>query len=414
MKRPVSIARLCLLLACTAPHLAASAQDLPSDTQKAEVADTPAAKDPVGWLLETAADAAASMPLKPHVKTRSRLQVTVVEAALAAGRYSFAEEKVSAIANWRRGLAQAAIAVHFAELGDREKAEAALVKAQAIEKGITDELDQGWRRDRVRVTIARAFALLGDPKTAAAIQMNLVPSEAGRLAVLSARTVTKEQLEKQLGTLSEIATNGDMEQVKYALLSMAELYGRFYDSEEHRASTETLIRDKWKAMPLEPRIEVLEALAAHDVANKNIAHACVLADEVTVIVTGNRWNLEQSVAMRGRAADLFLLSGQVEKARALLADALALYGRTQPKIVSIYRGQALRPLAESYVKLGDAEAAGLVYERALQEALVNPNSRPRTEDLVATCASIIQSGLTPSKSLLRSVALVRENLGDPW
>lgn len=384
------------------------------DELKAQEVQAPETEDPVGWLLQTAADAAGIMPLKPHVKTRSRLQVTIVESALAAGRDAFAAEQVSSIANWRRGLAQATIAVHLAESGDREKAEAALAKAQAIEQGITDELDQGWRRDRVRVTIARAFAVLGDLKTAAAIQMKLVPSEAGRLAVLSAATVTKEQLQQQIGTLSEIATNGDMEQVKYALLSMAELYGRFYDSEEHRESTEALIRAKWQAMPLEPRIEVLEALAGHDVTNKNIVHARALAAEVSIIVTGNRWNLEQAVGMRGRAADLFTLIGQADKARALLTEALALYGKTQPKIVSIYRGQALRPLAESYVKLGDVDAATAVYERALQEALVNPNSRPRTEDLVATSASIIKSGLVPSQSLLRSVALVRENLGAPW
>jgi len=266
----------------------------------------------------------------------------------------------------------------------------------------------------VRVTIARAFALLGDPKTAAAIQMNAVPSEAGRLAVLSAGTIPEKQLDKQIGTLAEIATNGDMEQVKYALLSMAELYGRFYESKERRDSIEALIRDKWKAMPLEPRIEVLEALASHDVSNGKLEHARAIADEVKIIVTGNRWNLDQSVAMHGRAADLFSLTGQPDRARALLADALGLYAKIQPKIVNIYRGGALRPIAESYVKLGDKAAASDVYVRALEEALDNPNSRPRAEDLVATCASIVESGLEPKKPLLRSVATVRAKLGAPW
>ncbi len=407
---PIAIAYL--LLATAAPSVAGSlSTPIVQDDHRAAQVNT---EDPVGWLLSTASEAAALMPLKPHVKTRSRLQVAVVESALAVGRGEFASAQVPGIANWRRGLAQAKIAVHYAEAGNREKAEAALAEAQEIEKGITDEFDQGWRRDRVRVTMARVFALLGDTKTAAAIQLQAVPGEAGRLATLSTHAIQEEHLDQQIATLGEIAENGEMEQVKYALLSVAELYGRFYDSAERRASLEALIRDKWKAMPLEPRIEVLESLAAYDVAHNNLDHARAIADEVTVIVTGNRWNMEQSVAMHGRAADLLALSDQADKAHALLSEAMTLYGKLEPKIVSIYRGQALRPIAESYVKLGAEDAAVAIYQRALTEALVNPNSRPRAEDLVATCASIVESGLTPPRSLLRSVAQVRQNLGAPW
>ena len=77
-------------------------------------------------------------------------------------------------------------------------------------------------------------------------------------------------------------------------------------------------------------------------------------------------------------------------------------------------GRALRPLAEAYASLGQRMIASDLYERALTEAVVNPNSRPRVEDLVKVSISITRSGIEPSRSLELALDRVAKGLGEPW
>ena len=98
-----------------------------------------------------------------------------------------------------------------------------------------------------------------------------------------------------------------------------------------------------------------------------------------------------------------------------MADqALAKYDELREAINSIWRGRALRPLAAAYQVLGKEMIAGDLFERALVEAQLNPNSRPRVEDLVKTSIAIAASGLTPDASLEQALERVARSLGEPW
>jgi hypothetical protein len=44
----------------------------------------------------------------------------------------------------------------------------------------------------------------------------------------------------------------------------------------------------------------------------------------------------------------------------------------------------------------------------------NPNSRPRAEDLVATCLSMVLCGFEPPAELAERMQVVARGLGDPW
>ena len=410
-------------LALIAPA-APSASAAPALAQETIVAATPQAK--VALPLDLAFEAVSKMPLRPHIKTRSRLQADLVQAALDSGQIDSASSWAAGIDNWRRGLALAHIAVHHASAADETAARKAIQDAEAFEATILAEEDQGWRRDRVRVRIAEAYGLLGDRTKAAAIQAAATPSESGRLATMAVRTVDDADIEQQLralDTLETVAKTGDLEQIRFALMAMTEFYGRaLKNPSENEAqlsadAVEERIKTAWVKIPIEPCIDILERMIQFDVeagaaAAERAASHC---GAVAKLVADNRWNAEQGIEMRARVAALYQSVGNKKAGRKLANDAMALYESSRESIVNIYRGEALRPLAEAFAALGDTAMATTIYERALEEALDNPNSRPRATDLAMTAISVSNApGYEAPESLRNAFARAAMGIGAPW
>lgn len=403
---------LSLIAAAPSGAVALAAQD--AAVPPAREADTEVIPATPAAILELAADAARKMPDQPHIKTRSRLQAEIVDAAVKAGEYDLAERVVPQITNWRKGLAQAAIAAALAESGDAEAARAALSAAESIEVTLVDEFVQGWRRDRVRARIAAAYAHLGDVEKAAYIQARLTSSEAGRLATLAARMADPDKIDENTAAFVAICETGDLEQIKSALLGIAEFYGRVAGDEERLAKLEQTIRDNWTRIPGEPRMEILDVIVAKDLEAGRVEHARAIIDEIETMVRGNRWNAEQAIAFMANVGRHRHAAGQPEKALAILREAASMYDEKRTSIVSIWRGRSLRPLAEAFMAAGSQASAVELYERALVEAVENPNSRPRLEDLVLTCNSIVASGVVAPESLRKALMRTKAALGSPW
>jgi hypothetical protein len=64
--------------------------------------------------------------------------------------------------------------------------------------------------------------------------------------------------------------------------------------------------------------------------------------------------------------------------------------------------------------MGDGAAAVAVYKRCVEEGVANPNSRPRADDLAATCCSMALHGVEPDAALWSRLIQVEGKLGDPW
>jgi hypothetical protein len=132
------------------------------------------------------------------------------------------------------------------------------------------------------------------------------------------------------------------------------------------------------------------------------------------MIESGRWMPDDKVTLLGRTARVRGLAGDTERARAAADAAMELFGAERQKIVNIDRAAALRPVAEAYQAIGDAAAALGVYKKAVEEGVENPNSRPRAQDLSATCCSMALRGLEPDAELWDRIHHIREGLGEPW
>ena len=64
--------------------------------------------------------------------------------------------------------------------------------------------------------------------------------------------------------------------------------------------------------------------------------------------------------------------------------------------------------------MGNRDRALELYRGAVEAGLDNPNSRPRADDVSATCLSLAKHGLEPGSELLGKIEAIVKGLGDPW
>jgi hypothetical protein len=423
----VALAALCALSGCSdsaAPSAPSAARSAPAPAPEAAPASAPAptAKPDAAVdayrldLLRTAAKVAAAVPTKPHQKTRGRLQESVVEAQLALDRPAEAFAVASTIADWRRGVATASVALRHAARGETARARqlATIARRAGEDLVVGGEETQAWRTDRVRAGVARVFFALGDAEAAAAAAEGLAPSEELRVVADRPETTSPARLDSQLAEAAVAAKNGLVEQVNHAVLTLLAQYEARFADEIARGRIEEGLRACWNKLPTLMRLDTGERAIRFVAGRGDLARARVLLGELRAAVDAERWTPEQQVPVRGRLAALRHAVGETDDARRELAAAVRLFADTRTRIVDIFRGEALRPLAEAHLDAGDPAGALAVYRTALEEAVVNPNSRPRAEDLCALCCSMAVRGCAPDAEFLARLNAVVAALGDPW
>lgn len=439
MKTPQALAILVLLLAGAqasagdAVRTKAHADQLPASNEQGAEAEAKAPVDaPIATfrteLLGLAFESASSMPLKPHIKTRSRAQEDVVRACLALDQPRRALQYSERIADWRRGLSYAEYALHCIEHGSTADVQRYLELAEAISNDLRDDsleastkpdeqlgkITQDWQRDRIRVTIAKAQLLLGRGDDVARLQTDAVESEAGKVDVARAARVELAAAREQLTALETTLATGSFDLVRNALDACALLFERFYDDVELRDRVEAAMRNGWKSVPLEIRFGALEKLARSALQKDGREKGAALIEEAQSLLDDHRWEAEFEIPLRARLAVLRHTAGDAERAKRDLASTVALFDKSRDRIVNLFRGQALRPLAEAFHAVGDAASALAIYKRAVEEGALNPNARPRAEDLSATCVSMARIGVEPDEALWKRLREIQTNLAAPW
>ncbi|HTF88039.1 MAG TPA: hypothetical protein VK843_06485 [Planctomycetota bacterium] len=373
-------------------------------------------------LLELASKTASALPSNPHVKTRSRLQEEVATACLALEQPERAMKIVEAIENWRRGTGYADIASWCASHGKQETARHCIDLARKVadttEAGDAEgESSQTWRRDRIRAGIARACLVLGESKQAAELEAGLAGSEVGSLHAAKAKLQgadAPETLDARLLELDPVLATGDFDQLRDALGVCASLFDRFYADAERRTRAQEKIVSSWTKLPAQVRIELMFELTGIALDHADRSLALTLVDDTQRLVEGSRWLPEDQIPLAAKLAGLRQRAGGETQARTELAAALAAFDAHRQRIVDIRRAAVLRSIAEAYQSMGDTAAALELYARAVEEGIANPNSRPRAEDLAATCCSMAQHAIAPGPQLWSRLREIHQGLKSPW
>ncbi len=358
-------------------------------------------------LLDIAFAAASAMPIQPHIKNRSRAQEVVVTTCLELDQPQRARRYIEQIDNWRRGAAYADLAFYYAQHGVMDQVEPYLEMAAQV-----PDDTEGWRKDRIEVKIAATRAYLRQDQ--AVEEPNVVASELGPLIRARAMACPPTAFDQQMAVLSRCTEAGNFEATVNVLAAYADLYHRFYAEPERRARIERTIKDTWKDVPVLVRVDLLMQLAQTVLTHSDQAKALELVDEAKTIMDDATWQAQFAIPPMAKLAALRFRSGDEAAALGQAQVALELFEAQRETIANIYRAQMLRPIAEAFHAMGDTVAALDLYKRAVEAGMENPNSRPRADDLVATCCSLALHAVEPDQVLMARIREIGTGLGDPW
>ncbi|HOQ05551.1 MAG TPA: hypothetical protein PKY88_10100 [Anaerohalosphaeraceae bacterium] len=369
-------------------------------------------------LLDLAFETATKIPVKPHLKDRSRTQAMVAETALKLNQPGRAHRYLKRIDNWRRGACLADLAVYAARCGNASLAERYLRQAREIaEKGLpnaSSEPVQEWCQDLIQSKIAQVYAQLGQLETALKAQEGLEPSQRGKMLLDDAQLQQKDLFDKEVQRL-ELELKQNNEDVRNnVLFSYAQMYDMVYDRQEQRTELEEKIRNAWSPLPAFLRIRLLTQLTESALEHNDSAKALELLEEARQLLEKYQWPDETQFTLAAPLAALRYRAGQRQEAKNEAQALLKTYESNRQAIFNIYRAAALRSLAEAYANMDDKDAALALYKRAVEEGVENPNSRPRAEDLAATCCSMVLSAVEPDAELRERIRQIHKGLGQPW
>jgi hypothetical protein len=360
-------------------------------------------------LLEVAFRAAMAIPVEPHLRTRCRTQEEVVATCLQLDQPKRAIGYLEQIKDWRRGAAYADLAFYCVQHGLTDDVQTYLDLAARIAEAAGPD----WARDRVRVKIARTYALLEQKEQAERFEAGVPESETGKVAAVRAQ-YGEESFEEQMEGLERLLGSQQFDIIRNALESSVALFDRFYGDAERRPQVEEAIRASWEKMPLLVRIDLVMRLGECAAKHGDGTKALELFNEAQAWLEGEEWPLRFRIPLTARVAEGRFRAGDAPKARADADAALALFDAEKEQMVDIDRATALHPLAEAYQAMGDPAAALGVYKRAVEEGVVNVNSRPRAEDLSATCCSMALHAVEPDAELWTRIRQIGKGLGPPW
>ncbi|MEA3305565.1 MAG: hypothetical protein U9R52_01990 [Candidatus Omnitrophota bacterium] len=357
-------------------------------------------------LLDLAFEAAADIPIKPHIKSRSRVQEQIVGACLELGQPELAKEYIPQIKNWRRGTAHADLGFYYARNGAVEKAREQFEIAEEIALVI-----DGWQKGRIRAHAARGYAYLGQKEQAARLTQNSLKGvESGKVNRAAAMVCDDTAYDEQVKALKKVLENRRFDVRQQALIAATELFNTFYEQEDKRIFLEEMIWESWGNLSPSMQIDLLAGMAEYALAHNDSAKAGELLEDAGARFEKAHWKPEFRIPIMARLAWLWFHAGNNEKAKEMTTSAEAVYD----DIANIYRVEALCLIAGAYQKMGQTEEALRIYARAFEENIENPNSRTRAEGLALICRSMALRAVEPTPELWARIRQINAELGNPW
>ncbi len=407
----ISSSGLRTLLALVALQACARTQEpVPPPTAAPLVAAEPAPEmDWRGPLLDQAMLVASSPEGKSHAKIKSRLQRDVAECALDLGMTERALAIAAAIPDWREGEVLALAAQRMARSGDRERAKLCIARAADIASR-----SDGWRKERTQAEIGLALALLGDVDAARRFGGQLPQELTGRVEAGLSSQVSLEELDRQCDAYDRAIATGSFDVVRSGIEGYFAVWERVRADPERRGRAERAIRAALAGLPLDLQIQTRIHLADSLAATGDRTAALAELEAAEKLLSQFQFTNDVRGAIVRNLASAWLRQREPSRARPLIVTAVKAYKDAPTQMVDIDRADYLRPLAEALANLGDPDEARAVWTLALEAGAVNPNARPRAEDLCLTCLSMARAGVRPSDEMNRTMQSIRSGLKAPW
>jgi tetratricopeptide (TPR) repeat protein len=360
--------------------------------------------------------------MEPHHKNRSRAQEVVVVACFELDQPELAVGFATQIADWRRASAFADYAWVVARRGDTKSATHYLQLAEEfLANQRKDESAQEWRSDLIALKLSRAWHALGDSERATSAAKGIDLSSAHAVDASWAETTASRadaidcaQASTEVAQIDAGWAGMSLGQQATALRLLTRLHERCYADAKLRAAIEERPAQRFATLAPGLRLSALASMARVHVAHGNVPGAKSLLTTMRDIVDGHRWQPTDRLPTLATLIELTAASGEPERARQDLEQALASYHTEREAIVNIDRAEALRPLALAAFALGDTERGAALLEQVFEEALINPNSRPRCDDLVDTLVAMAKRRIAPTPTQWTRIREIVAGLGLPW
>lgn len=379
-------------------------------------------------LLELAYSGVSEIPLRPHIKNRSRAQLKVARACLELNNPSMAETFVADIQNWERWMGYADIAAYYAEQGLHDQSQNSIDKvlpalrmSEDIRSGkvavstpnpLIDTLVDR-RYEAVLTRVEEVQRLNRDSKTEKALdqqfgEVNAAGLNAGILASQAASTADA------IAALKPFTSHDNFEIAYFGFHELAKVADRYYDTIDLSRILNEDVKPRLTKVPVFLQIDLYLEFAGVAMNHDDVEAVMPILEELETMVAGLESRPRYYIPESARVLKLMIDVQQVERAGVWVDELMAYYNGKRDVITNIERAGLVCSLAEVYHKLGKADVVLDLYSRAVAEGTVNPNSRPQADDLNRICCSLALNEVEPNEVLQRQLREMRNGLGDPW
>jgi tetratricopeptide (TPR) repeat protein len=374
----------------------------------AEAGPRGAARDPAS-LVAVADQVAGTIPVNPHARDRAMMQEEAVKGWIALGDLERAEVGMRRIGDWRRGEATALVAQARASRGEIDAARSLAAEARELAGR-----EEDWRRDRIGAEVARTLAMTGDLGQIDGLVDPAAAAEAGNVAAAVTAVVPAERLEAQAKVFDDAIATGAFELVRGGLDGYLAIIRRADCDDAWRARATKALDGALPGLPYDLRVLYLVTLADALTARGRNDEARAALDRADGEIAAAGFLAEDIVPIGAPVAVARTRLGDRDAARAALRSLRATFENRREEVVNLRRATSWRALASAFMGLGDRADAEACFAAALEDGALNPNARPRAEDLCLTLLSMARCGFAPTDSMDRRIDAIRAGLADPW
>ncbi len=360
-------------------------------------------------LLDLAFQISTSIPTEPFPSDRAKMQALVAQACIKNGSLIQATQYASKIEGWRQGELFALIGQQYATANETQRARDFAARAMEVATNETD-----WQRERIVIETAKIYLQLGDSAKVSTLLEGATQAELGKLETARTAIVLESQLDNQADMFDKAIATMNFDLARGAIEGYLVWLDRVSEDEIRTTRALKAIDDALLGLPLDLQVRYGVDLADH--LNKNLKRdlAILKLDKATEIFSATTFLPEDVAPLGAMLARARIRMGDEQSARLILQRLYSEYSTRREGIVNLRRATSLRAMAEGFCELGDRDDAIACYTLALEEGTINPNARPRAEDLGATCISMAEYGISLTPELKNRIDTIRSSLTYPW